>query len=65
MKRLFVLLAVALVPSLAYANTGIFDGSGQTIKLVHSEGNSATVRKRKDRAEPRPATVQRQFHGPR
>ena len=37
MKRLFVLLAVALVPSLAYANTGIFDGSGQTIKLVHSE----------------------------
>ena len=47
MRRLTVFLFMVLAPSFAYANAGIFEGSGHTIKLVHSEDvqlRSETVR---------------------
>lgn len=37
MKKCLAFLIMALAPSLTYANTGIFEGSGHTIKLVRSE----------------------------
>lgn len=37
MKHFVAFLVVTLASSLAYANTGVFEGSGHTIKLVRSE----------------------------
>jgi hypothetical protein len=36
-SRWFLFLAIALTPSRAFGNTGIFEGSGHTIKLIRSE----------------------------
>ena len=37
MRRYVAFLVVVLAPALAYANTGVFEGAGHTIKLVRSE----------------------------